>query len=157
MSAKYQRLLVPVDGTAGDLKVLTTVAHLTHSHSVAVTLIYVVEVQQSMPLDAELPDQIEKGEVVLHRAEQVARRQVEHKMSNVTTELLQARTAGAAIVDEAIERQSDAIVMAAKNHRKHGKTTLGETVGYVLRNAPCEVVLIRQSLTGEGSEEDLGE
>jgi nucleotide-binding universal stress UspA family protein len=59
------------------------------------------------------------------------------------TELLQARSAGAAIVDEAIERASDAIVMAARIRKRHGKPTVGDTVNYVLKNAPCEVIVVR--------------
>ena len=58
-------------------------------------------------------------------------------------ELLQARTAGAAIVDEAVEQQVDAIVMATENRLERGKISVGESVPYVLRHAPCEVIVIR--------------
>lgn len=153
MTAQYQRLLLPVNGTPGDLRALSLIGNLARQHPVAVTLIYVVEVQQSMPLDAELPDQIDQGENVLQRAEDIARRQLDHKLSNVSTELLQARSAGAAVVDEAIERNADAIVMAASLRRKFGRPTMGEAVGYVLKNAPCEVILIRQSLDEDEGEE----
>ncbi|MGH2557473.1 MAG: universal stress protein [Thermomicrobiales bacterium] len=154
MTARYKRLLVPVNGTPGDNRVLSVVGHLTHQHAVAATLIYVVEVQQSMPLDAELPGEIDKGESVLHRAEEVALRQLDHKLSNVFTELLQARSAGAAIVDEAIERHVDAIVMAGSIRREFGRSTMGDAVSYVLKNAPCEVILVRQSLVDDEREGD---
>jgi nucleotide-binding universal stress UspA family protein len=149
MTAHYKRLLVPVNGTTGDGRVLSVVGQLTHEHPVSATLIYVVEVHQSMPLDAELPDEIDRGESVLQQAEDIARRQLDHKLSNVFTELLQARSAGAAIVDEAIERHVDAIVMAASLNRKFGRPSMGEAVGYVLKNAPCEVILVRQALVDE--------
>ena len=56
----------------------------------------------------------------------------------------QARSVnGPAIVDEAIDRSADGIVMTASVHRKHGRATLGETITHVLLNAPCEVVVIR--------------
>ena len=45
--------------------------------------------------------------------------------------------------DEAIERRADVIVMAAKNRVKHGKITMGETVAYILKNAPCDVLVVR--------------
>lgn len=143
MSSRYQRLLVPVDGTEGDEHVMSVVADLVHVHQVAITLIYVVEVLQAMPLDAELPDEIERGERILDRAESIARTQPRHKLSTVTTDLLQARSAGAAIVDEAIDRRADVIVMAAKNRVKHGKITMGDTVAYILKNAPCDVLVVR--------------
>ncbi|MGH2534057.1 MAG: universal stress protein [Thermomicrobiales bacterium] len=154
MTAHYKRLLVPVNGTSGDSRILSVVGHLTHLHPVAATLIYVVEVQQSMPLDAELPGEIDKGEWVLQRAEDVARRRLDHKLSNIVTELLQARSAGAAIVDEAIERHVDAIVMAGSLRREFGRSTLGNAVTYVLKNAPCEVILVRQSLVDDAQEGD---
>jgi nucleotide-binding universal stress UspA family protein len=63
--------------------------------------------------------------------------------TNIVTELLQARAVGPAIVDEAIERDADAIIMTAAVHRRHGRPTLGDTAVHVLLNAPCEVVVVR--------------
>ena len=146
MQDHYQRLLVPVNGSDGDLRVLEIVGQLVHKHPTSITLIYVVEVLQSMPLDAELPAEIDRGEKVLSRAEKTALTQLVHKLDNVSTELLQARSAGSAIVDEAIERRVDAIVMAADLKTKHGRPSTGETTAYVFRNAPCEVIVIRQKL-----------
>lgn len=143
MSSRYQRFLVPIDGTAGDEQVLDVVTELVHQHQVSVTLIYVVEVQQSMPLDAELPNEINRGEMYLNRAEEFSKTQPRHKLSTVTTDLLQARSAGAAIVDEAIERRVDVIVLAATNRTRYGKVTMGDTINYVLKNAPCDVIVVR--------------
>lgn len=143
MSTRYRRLLVPVDGSPGDEHVMSLVADMVHHHQVSITLVYVVEVQQAMPLDAELPMEIDRGESILRRAETFARTAPHHKLTSVTTDLLQARSAGAAIVDESVERSSDAIVMAAMNRTIHGKISMGETAGYVLKNAPCEVIIVR--------------
>lgn len=143
MPSSYQRLIVPVNGSRGDARALTLVGDLVHRHQAAITLIYVVEVQQSMPLDAELPAEIDRGEAVLGRAEELAKSLISEKVDRLTTDLLQARSAGAAIVDEAIERNADAIVMATINRIKRGKTHLGETSAYVLKNAPCEVIVVR--------------
>jgi len=143
MPSSYQRLIVPVNGSSGDARALTLVGDLVDRHQVAITLIYVVEVQQSMPLDAELPAEIDRGELVLGRAEELAKSLITQKVDRLTTDLLQARSAGAAIVDEAIERNADAIVMATTSRVKHGKVHLGETSAYVLKNAPCEVIVVR--------------
>ena len=143
MATIYERLLVPVNGSEHDERVMSIVAELAHEHQIAIMLIYVVEVQQSMPLDAELPAEVDRGESILQRAELFALTRPHHKLTSVTSDLLQARSAGAAIVDEAIERRADAIVMAARNHTVHGKVTIGETANYVLRNAPCEVIAVR--------------
>jgi len=145
MSATYERLLVPVNGSPGDQRALALVADLVHQHPASITLVYVVEVQQAMPLDAELPAELDRGEVALDRAEHFATNHVAHKLTSIVTDLLQARSAGAAIVDEAIERRVDAIVMATSNRVRHGVTTMGETVAYILKNAPCDVIIARHA------------
>lgn len=143
MSSVQQRLIVPVNGSEGDSRALALVGDLYNGHQVSITLIYVVEVQQSMPLDAELPAEIDRGEVILHRAEELAKSIIKAKHDRLTTDLLQARSAGAAIVDEAIERHAEAIVMSTSNRIKHGKIGIGETTAYVLKNASCEVIVAR--------------
>ncbi len=153
MELRYERLVVPVAGTPADQRVLALVAQLVQKQSVAVTLIYVVEVVQAMPLDAELPAEIAHGEAALHAAETLARRALGGKGVQVYTELLQARSVGSAVVDEAIERNADAIVMMAEIRRRHGRATLGETVNYVLMNAPCEVLVARLAPAGRDTEE----
>jgi nucleotide-binding universal stress UspA family protein len=148
MPASFQRFIVPVNGSSGDARALALVGDLMNRQQIAITLIYVVEVQQSMPLDAELPAEIDRGEAVLGRAEELAKSLFAHKVDRLTTDLLQARSAGAAIVDEAIERNANAIVMATTIRVKHGKTQLGETAAYVLKNAPCEVIVVRVAQPG---------
>lgn len=152
MDLRYERLVVPVAGTPADLRLLALVQGLAPKQSVAVTLIYVVEVLQSMPLDAELPAEIARGEAALRRAEEETRRALGARSGQLFSELLQARSVGAAVVDEAIERNADAIVMAAAIRRKHGRDTLGQTVDYVLMNAPCEVILVRLPAGQNGPE-----
>jgi nucleotide-binding universal stress UspA family protein len=73
----------------------------------------------------------------------MAHRLLGPKRVQIQTELLQARSIGAAIVDEAIERSADAILLTAAIRRQHGRPTIGETVNYVLLNAPCEVIAVR--------------
>lgn len=147
MEDRFQSLLVPVNGTTSDHRVVELVGQLAPKQTGRIVLLYVVEVAQAMPLDAELPADIEQGEQVLSNAEAFARSRFGYRDDDITTELLQARSAGAAIVDEAIERNVDAIVIAATNRLKYGKVTLSDSVAYVLKNAPCEVIMVRQRLT----------
>lgn len=141
-----RRLIVPVSGGPGDQRLLEVVEKIAYHQHVDITIIYVVEVMQSMPLDAELPREISRGEQVLRNAEMAAGSCLYGRSSAIQTELLQARSAGAAIVDEAIEHEAHAIVLGATVRRKFGKLTTGETLDYVLVNAPCEVIVIRHSL-----------
>ena len=64
----------------------------------------------------------------------------------VLTELLQAREAGPAIVDEAVERGIDLIIMAISYKKPFGEFDLGSTVPYVLKNAPCRVLIWREAI-----------
>lgn len=142
----YRRILVPIHGNEGDYRALELAGLLADKKNVDVTLVYVVEVRQSLPLDADIPNAVIEGESALERAEQYARHRAEHRLQRIHPELLQARTAGAAIVDEAIERDIDVIVMASRNRQHFGRTTIGDTVPYILKNAPCEVILARAGL-----------
>jgi nucleotide-binding universal stress UspA family protein len=126
-----------------DDRVLGMLPNLLSSEGGTITFLFVVEVPQSMPLDAELPTEIDLGERALRHAENAARPALPSRNTTIVTELLQARAIGPAIVDEAIERDAEAIVMTAAIHRRHGRPTLGETTDHVLLNAPCEVVVIR--------------
>jgi nucleotide-binding universal stress UspA family protein len=143
MQGAFERLVVPVAGSDIDSRVLNILPELLTNSGGEVTFLYVVEVPQSMPLDAELPTEIESGEKALRNAEIVAKKSLPPRTTQIFTELLQARAVGPAIVDEAIERDAEAIVMTASIHRRHGRPTLGETTEHVLLHAPCEVVVIR--------------
>lgn len=153
MQGGFERVVVPVSGTEIDERVLAILPDLISKDGGDVTFLYVVEVPQSMPLDAELPREIDRGETALRLAEHAARRTLPPRSTQITTELLQARAVGPAIVDEAIERGADAVVMPAAIRRRHGRPALGETTQHVLLHAPCEVVVIRTAPDGSpGSE-----
>jgi nucleotide-binding universal stress UspA family protein len=147
----YRRILVPVHGGALDEHAIDLAASVCDrkggSH---LTLVYVVEVPQRMSLDSELPCEIEDGETVLKAARDYAESKGDAKWRKISAELLQARMASSAIVDESIERGADAIVLATANRRRRGSLTQGDTVPFVMDNAPCNVLVIRSS-TLEGS------
>jgi nucleotide-binding universal stress UspA family protein len=146
MGDKLRRVLVPVSGGPSDERLLESLSSICQIAKPQFTLVYVVEVPQAMPIDAELPGEIARGEAVLERAEIYLKKRIGEKFNGVLTELLQARTAGAAIVDEATEQNADMVMLATDARIKHGKTTLGDSVAYVLKNCPCEVFLIRTAL-----------
>jgi len=137
-------VVVPVDGGPADFPSIDLASALTNrTGRIHLILVYVVEVPQRFPLDADLPELIAIGEEVLQRAEDHARERGGHPWASVTTTLLQARLAAAAIVDEAIERGADTIVLGTTNQRRYGQLTQGDVAPYVLDNAPCDVILLR--------------
>lgn len=146
MTERLRRVLAPVSGGPGDQRLLESLASICQYSRPRMTLVYVVEVPQAMPIDAELPGEISRGERVLAEAEAFLKKRLGERNSEVLSELLQARTAGAAIVDEATEQHADLVMMATENRIRHGKITFGDSVNYVLKNCPCEVVLVRLAL-----------
>lgn len=147
-------VLAPVNGGAGDDRLLKLISRICEARSARITLVYVVEVPQAMPIDAELPQQIARGEEVLFAAEEKLKALIGGRQHpGIMTELLQARSAGAAIVDEAVEQQVDAILMATENRLERGRVTVGESVPYVFRHAPCEVIVVRTAPPAQDEED----
>ncbi|MCO5222511.1 MAG: universal stress protein [Thermomicrobiales bacterium] len=143
MPMHYHRIIIPVSGGPEDDRAIDLVGELAQRHPTNITLVYVVEVPQAMPLDAELPDKVERGEAALEQAERLTKHRLPTSTDLISTDLLQARSAGAAIVDEAIEQNADVILMATAITIKYGKQVTGEAAAYVMRNAPCDVILVR--------------
>jgi len=58
-----------------------------------------------------------------------------------TPHVITARQAGRAIVEEAIDRRSEVIILGTMRKRRIGDLVFGRTADYVLDHAPCEVLL----------------
>lgn len=104
--------------------------------------VHVIEVNRSLPLSAPVEPQVERGEEVLDAVEKVAS---EFEVQ-VETEMVQARETGPAIVGEAEEWGAHVIVMGLPFKRRFGEFNLGKTAPYVLKHAPCRVILFRERL-----------
>ena len=137
-----KKVLVPVDGSKADDEVIKLACSMTKKTKGKIYMIYVIEVKRTLPLEAEIEPEIQKGEKVLNRAERIA----EEEDCEVETELLQAREAGSAIVDEAAERGVDLILMGMNYEKQFGEFTLGTILPYVLRNATCRVLICREPI-----------
>ncbi len=132
-------MLVPVNGTDASLRAVEFACSVAKRTRGKVHVVHVIEVKRSLPLDAELVGEAQRGEEILTEAEAVAR----HADFEVDGDLLQARDAGHAIVDEAVERQADAIVMGVPFRRPFGDFELGKVASHILKTAHCEVILMR--------------
>ena len=61
---------------------------------------------------------------------------------NVQTRLVRARSFGRAIVDEAVRRNSEIIVVGADRRNTGGRTALfSDIVDFTLKHAPCRVMV----------------
>jgi nucleotide-binding universal stress UspA family protein len=133
-------VVVPVDGSHASLDALALACGLAKRTKGTVYAVYVIEVARTMPLDAEMDDAARRGETVLQEAEKYAD-DLDYAISG---ELLQARDAGHAIVDEAAERGVSAVIMGVGYVAGTvGEFELDGDAQYVLKNAPCQVILVR--------------
>ena len=101
---------------------------------------YVCHYHRSLPLEAEIESETKRAEELLARLENIA----EAEDYQVETDLLQAREVAPTIIDEAVERNIDLIFMGIKYHKRFGQFSLGSIVPYILKNAPCQVMLYSQ-------------
>lgn len=130
---------MPVNGSAAGYDALSLACGVTRRNKGTIYAVYVIEVARTMALDAELPDEAQKAEEVLQRTEQIAA----GLDGKIEGEILQARDAGHAIVDEAIERQVSAVIFGVGYEKPLGEFELGSTATYVMQHAPCQVVILR--------------
>ncbi|HUU64426.1 MAG TPA: universal stress protein [Dehalococcoidia bacterium] len=135
----FTKFLVPVTGKKADDDIVRTACVLARRSKGKVYVVHVIQVSRVLPLDAEVQPETQSGESVLANAEKIA----DMMDSQVETEILQARETGPAIVDEAVERGVDMIIMGLEYKKPFGEFDMGDTVPYILRNAPCRVLLWR--------------
>ena len=137
---EFSKILVPVTGTEVDDETIRLACRLAKKDKAKIWAVYVITVKRSLPLAAEIEPEIRKAEGILDHIVSVA----EEEEYEIETDLLQARDAGPTIVDEAVEREVNLILMGLPYKRRFGQFSLGSVVPYVLENAPCRVILYHQ-------------
>jgi len=138
---EFHRILVPVAGTDTDGEAIELADKLlSKKNRGEICAVYVISIERALPIDAEIESEIRKAEDILNHTESIAGEQG----YKIETDLLQAREAGPAIVDEAIEREVDLILIGVTYKKRFGEFSLGDVVPYVLKNAPCRVILYHQ-------------
>jgi len=137
---QFNKILVPVSGTQADEETVKLACQMARKSKGKILAAYVVTVKRSLPLDAEIESESRKAEGILDHVERIA----EEEDYEVETDLLQARDSAPAIVDEAVEREVDLILIGITYKRRFGQFSLGNIVPYVLKNAPCRVILYHQ-------------
>ncbi len=139
---QMRSILVPVTDTSASLEAVGIACRLAKQSKGRVFVIHVIEVLRSLPLNVEMDIEARRGEQVLRHAEDAAS-EVGYRISR---DLLQAREAGPAIVDEARDRGVDAIILGVGYKRLIGDFQVGRTADYVLKHAPCQVWVVRQAV-----------
>jgi APA family basic amino acid/polyamine antiporter len=135
---RFRRILVPMKlGIIGEEMVATAVK-LAGQHGASVEALYVIRVPLDREMDAEMVDQEDHAEVSLAEAKQLG---AENGVSVLGT-TVRSRSIGRAIVDRARETGADVIVVGSSPRWRRQSRFFSPTVDYLLRTAPCEVLII---------------
>lgn len=143
---QFRRAVVALSGARTDRPIVALAAEIAKASHAELIGVHVVELDWTFALDADVAGHDEGAQRVLDIAEATA----EAAKYRMETVLLQARDVGAAIVDEATEREADLIICGLPFRRRFGgEFTVGKTIPYILRNAPCAVWVIREAMPEE--------
>lgn len=141
-----RRVILALAGGSCDDRIVTLAADLGRPNHGELIGVHVVEIEWSMPLDAEVASRSEEAQQILDHAELTA----ETLKAKLEPVLLQAREVGAALVDEATERGADLLIVGLPYRKRFGgEFAIGRTIPYVLKHAPCEVWVVREPIPAE--------
>ena len=132
--AEYDSILVALDADHYTPQTIATAAKLAARRRRGIHVLVTITVPQSLPIDAELPDEELAARAVIEQARlQGGRRVTGH------TERVRPGQTGRLIVEEARELRAVAIVMPLPT--RSGTTLFGKTVETVLAERPCRVII----------------
>jgi APA family basic amino acid/polyamine antiporter len=135
IALEYRTILVPIVAGEGSREAVEVAARLATERAGRIVLLRVIVVPLELPLDADLTEQLEEAHQLLDQARAIA----EPYGVRVVERIVRERRAGRAIVDEAERRGSEIVVLGAP--RGAHRAIFGHTVDYVLKNAPCRVMV----------------
>ena len=142
----FRRAVIALNGESSDEAIVRLAAEYARSTKAELIAVHVVEIDWTLPLDADVAGGSEDAQRVLDMAEAEA----ESARAKLDTVLLQARDVGAALVDEASEREADLLVVGLPYRKRFGGDfAIGRTIPYVLKNAPCAVWVVREPIHEE--------
>jgi APA family basic amino acid/polyamine antiporter len=137
-AVQFHRIVVPMKlGVIGE-EMLATAVRLASDHDAEVQALHVIRVPLEQPLDASMLDEDERAEAALAEAKLLG---AEHGVVvNGTT--VRARAIGQAIVEHALVVDADLIMLGSAPRWRRQARFFSPTVDYVLRKAPCEVLIV---------------
>ena len=134
----FSKILVPMKlGLIGEEMVATAV-RLAQDSRASVVALYVIRVPLEQALDAPMDEAEARAEASLAEARALG---VDHGVE-VLGKTMGGRSIGSALVREAIETDADLIVLGSAPRWRRQSRFFSPTVEYVLKKAPCEVLIV---------------
>jgi basic amino acid/polyamine antiporter, APA family len=136
VALEYRNILVPVKPGRPSEEAIDLACRLATERGATIAAVSVVVVPLELPLDTRQEDEERRADEALDAAAAIA----ELYGVEPTERLVRSRHAGRAIVDEAVRRNSEIIVMGSP--RLPGRSAVfSDTVDFVLKHAPCRVMV----------------
>ena len=138
LTIEYRTIVVPVVRSNESEEALVAAARLAAERSATIAVVHVLEVPLSLPIEAELPEEEAVADELLDDAVSL----VEAYGVRAFARLARGRSAGVEIVREAEQRGAELIALGARRrHGRRGTPIFGRTTDYVMRTAPCRVLV----------------
>ncbi len=135
---QFTSILVPMKlGIIGE-EMLATAIRLAGDPDAKIHALHVIRVPLELPLDAPLHDEDERAEASLAEAKLLG----DEQSVIVDGAIVRSRAIGEAIVERAHEIDADLIVLGSAPRWRRQSRFFSPTVDYVLRKAPCEVLIV---------------
>ena len=117
---------------------LADLACRTAARNGTVFLIHIIELPDTTPLDAEVPDLEEEARRILRTAERVIRR------CQLKTEMLtlRAHRADLALLDELKARNIELGIFGYHHQRTLSEMLLGTVAQHLTKHAPCHLLMV---------------
>lgn len=139
---KYKSILVPINGADYAEEMIELACKLADRDEAELHALYVYVVPRTLPIDASVPVEENKGAEVLARAEAAAAA----AGVGIRTHFYQSRSAGVSILDAVERLQADLVVLGVSGEPRVGGIFFGATTSLVLKNAPCRVLIGRAGM-----------
>ena len=137
---EFRSILVPIaPGYASD-EATDFACRLAAERRASIVALTAIEIPLDQPLDAEMPEEVHEANEQLDEARAIG----ESYDVTIIGRIARTRNIGRAIVDEAIRRDSEIIVMAGPRRvrlQRGRRQIFGDAVDFVLRHAPCRVMV----------------
>jgi len=137
---EFRTILVPIAPGYPSDEAMDFACRLAAERRASIVAVTAIQIPLDLPLDTLLPQEVEEANAQLDEARAIG----ESYGVRVTGRIARTRNIGRAIVDEAIRRGSEVIVMAGPRRvqlQRGRRQIFGDSVDFVLRHAPCRVMV----------------
>ncbi|MCC7418509.1 MAG: universal stress protein [Acidobacteria bacterium] len=151
---EFRRILCPVDFSAASVRAFAHAAALARWYDAQMTVLHVVPTFDSMSVRGGLGDPV-------HVVTPTSREQVLAEMNRSlnmaaapprATSVAEAGDPQTTIIDQAVSKGADLIVMGTHGRRGFKRLVLGSVTEAVLREAPCPVLTVPQQAPADIAE-----